>query len=107
MQSILLQDLYSREELVFLKLLSNPPCFSETTKKGLSTKHVKMGLTDLRDSHCVSVVLIKAFSALLLQACLSAIFLLYKRFFPLDQTVIRPLCLMVSVLIVRGNSQIY
>ena len=35
-------------------------------KKGLSTTHVKMGLTDLRDSHCVSVVLIKAFSVLLL-----------------------------------------
>ena len=34
---------------------------------------LKMGLTDLRDSHCVSVVLIKdikAFSVLLLQACL-------------------------------------
>ena len=41
-----------------------------------------MGLTELRDSHCVSVVLIKAFSVLLLEACLSAIFLLYKRFFP-------------------------
>ena len=41
-----------------------------------------MGLTKLRDSHCVSVVWIKAFSVLLLQVCLSAIFLLYKRFFP-------------------------
>ena len=29
-----------------------------------------MELTDLRDSHCVSVVLIKTFSVLLLQACL-------------------------------------
>ena len=46
------------------------------------TWHVKMGLTELRDSHCVSVVLIKAFSVLLLQVCLSAIFLLCKRFFP-------------------------
>ena len=35
-----------------------------------ANKHVKMELTDLRDSHCVSVVLIKAFSVLLLQACL-------------------------------------
>ena len=59
--------------------------------------HVKMGLTKLRDSHCVSVLLIKAFSVLLL----------YKRFFPLDQNVMRPLCLMVFVLIVRGNSKIY
>ena len=32
--------------------------------------HVKMGLTDLRNSHCVFVVLIKVFSVLLLQACL-------------------------------------
>ena len=46
------------------------------------TWHVKMGLTELRDSHCVSVVLIKAFSVLLLQVCLLAIFLSYKRFFP-------------------------
>ena len=45
-----------------------------------------MGLTDLRDSNCVSVVLIKAFLVLLLQACLKAIFFLYKRFFPFDQT---------------------
>ena len=69
--------------------------------------HFKMGLTDLRDSRCVCVVLIKAFLVLRLQACLYAIFLLYKRFFPLDQNVMRPLCLMVFVLIVRGNSQIY
>ena len=33
-----------------------------------ANKHVKMELTDLRDSH--SVVLIKAFSVFLLQACL-------------------------------------
>ena len=46
------------------------------------TWHVKMGMTELRNSHCVSIVLIKAFSVLLLQVCLSAIFLLYKRFFP-------------------------
>ena len=71
------------------------------------TNHVKMGLTDLRDSRCVSVVLIKAFLVLRLQACLKAILLLYKRFFPLDQNVMRPLCLMVFVLLVRGNSQIY
>ena len=54
-----------------------------------------MGLTELRDSHCVSVVLImKAFSVLLLQVCLSAIFLLYKRFFlrsKCDATALRPL----------------
>ena len=34
------------------------------------TNHVKMGLIDLRDSRCVSVVLIKAFLVLRLQACL-------------------------------------
>ena len=34
------------------------------------TNHVKMGLTDLRDSRCVSVVLIKAFLVLRLQAFL-------------------------------------
>ena len=34
------------------------------------TNHVKMGLTGLRDSRCVSVVLIKAFLVLRLQACL-------------------------------------
>ena len=34
------------------------------------TNHVKMGLTDLRDSRCVSVVLTKAFLVLRLQACL-------------------------------------
>ena len=34
------------------------------------TNHVKMGLTDLRDSRCESVVLIKAFLVLRLQACL-------------------------------------
>ena len=62
-----------------------------------------MELTDLRDSHCVSVVLIKAFSVLVLQACLYAIFLLYHRFFPFDQNVMRPLCLMVFILIVSGN----
>ena len=61
-----------------------------------------MGLTDLHNPHCVSVVLIKAFSVLLLQACLQAIFLLYKRFFPFDQNVMRPLCLMVFILILGG-----
>ena len=59
------------------------------------TNHVKMGLTDLRGSRCVRCV------------DKSLFFLLYKRFFPLDQNVMRPLCLMVFVLIVRGNSQIY
>ena len=34
------------------------------------TNHVKMGLTDLRDSRCEYVVLIKAFLVLRLQACL-------------------------------------
>ena len=34
------------------------------------TNHVKMGLTDLRDSRCVSFVLIKAFLVLRLPACL-------------------------------------
>ena len=34
------------------------------------TNHVKIGLTDLRDSRCESVVLIKAFFILRLQACL-------------------------------------
>ena len=61
-------------------------------------KHVKMGLADLCDSRCVSVVLIKALLVLL--------FLLYKRFSPLDQNVMTTLCLMVFVLIVRGNSQL-
>ena len=69
---------------------------------------VEIGLIDLHDFRCVSVVLIKAFSVLVLHACvcLSAIFLLYKRIFPLDQNVMQPL-LMVFVLIVRRNSQIY
>ena len=59
-----------------------------------------MGLTDLRASHRVSVVLIKALSVLLLQArLLKAFFLLYKRFFPFDQNVMRPLGLMVFILI--------
>ena len=34
------------------------------------TNHVKMGLTDLRDSRCELVVFIKAFLVLRLQACL-------------------------------------
>ena len=63
-------------------------------------KYVKMRLTDLHDSHCVCVVLIKAFT-------MQAILLLYKSFFPFDQNVMRPLCLIVFILIVRGNSHIY
>ena len=61
-------------------------------------------VTYLCDSHCACVVLIKAFSVLLLQACHKAIFLLYiKRFFPFDQNAMPALCVMVFVLIARGK----
>ena len=40
-------------------------CLAIYYEKGRSgAKRVKMGLRDLRDSHCISVVLIKAFSVL-------------------------------------------
>ena len=43
---------------------------AKTLARNFGMFNVKMGLTDLHDSPCVSVVLIKAFSVLLLQACL-------------------------------------
>ena len=48
--------------------LSHCPC--GCLRSFEQTNHAKMGLTDLRDSRCVSVVLIKAFLVLRLQAWL-------------------------------------
>ena len=62
------------------------------TNRMVLTQDVKMWLTNLSNLRCVSVLLIIVF--------------LYKRFFPFDQNVVRPLCLMMFILITRGNAQI-
>ena len=65
--------------------------FYAMTNRMVRTQDVKMGLTDLSDSRCVSVVLIKA--SLVLLSCM--------RFFPFDKNLVRPL------VIVKGNAHIY
>ena len=73
-----------------------------------ANKHVKMHGVDrpARLPLCVRCVDKNLFSFPFTSMSLSD-FSLYQRFFPFDQNVMRPLCLMVFILIVRGNSQIY
>ena len=59
-----------------------------------------MGLIDVRSSHCVSMVLIKAFTVFASwQACLEGPFkqflIFCKSFFSFDQSVKRPFCWIV------------